>query len=301
MALLDVLLARGSAPSKLGGDGLSPREARDMVGAVESFQIDEVAAMVRADDAHKEWVFSRDFPCVAPPYDRMWFEANNPPESNWPGRMGVLAVSDQRPNYDVGPAARGLFGADVSNVRWLMTASLFTAATASDKLVAGPAFQWIMALDSTGALASRPLVFYLSDTPPPRPICPDAINLLLVPVLMALSLLNCRNVVVSECTPPSKFHQSVWRQKHGRPLVTMKTLDVIPMRREADATPEPPDAPAPLALHSCRGHFKDYRRSAGLFGKLRGLFWWGPHLRGSASSGLVIKDYRVHPAAEPTD
>jgi len=40
------------------------------------------------------------------------------------------------------------------------------------------------------------------------------------------------------------------------------------------------------ALHICRGHFKDYRKS-GLFGKIAGIFWWDQHARGSADCGIV--------------
>jgi hypothetical protein len=47
------------------------------------------------------------------------------------------------------------------------------------------------------------------------------------------------------------------------------------------------------ALHICRGHFKDYRNSAGLFGKYKGLYWWDMHTRGTEKAGVVIKDYRV--------
>ena len=47
------------------------------------------------------------------------------------------------------------------------------------------------------------------------------------------------------------------------------------------------------ALHFVRGHFKDFSHGGGLFGKYKGLYWWSPRLRGSASSGIVKKEYMV--------
>ena len=45
-------------------------------------------------------------------------------------------------------------------------------------------------------------------------------------------------------------------------------------------------------LHICRGHFKDYRES-GLFGKVKGIFWWDQYVRGDLENGAVVKDYNV--------
>ena len=46
-------------------------------------------------------------------------------------------------------------------------------------------------------------------------------------------------------------------------------------------------------LHICRGHFKDYTRGRGLFGRFKGLYWWDSQVRGTAEKGIVVKDYRV--------
>lgn len=50
-----------------------------------------------------------------------------------------------------------------------------------------------------------------------------------------------------------------------------------------------------VALHLCRGHFKDFRNGPGLFGKHKGIFWWEGSVRGSLSKGRVDKDYSVSP------
>lgn len=48
-----------------------------------------------------------------------------------------------------------------------------------------------------------------------------------------------------------------------------------------------------MAMHTCRGHFADYRKGKGLFGKLKGLYWINSHVRGSEEHGVVEKDYAV--------
>lgn len=47
-----------------------------------------------------------------------------------------------------------------------------------------------------------------------------------------------------------------------------------------------------VALHTCRGHFRDYRQGPGLFGRINGIFWCPEHVRGHESAGVVTKDYR---------
>jgi hypothetical protein len=49
------------------------------------------------------------------------------------------------------------------------------------------------------------------------------------------------------------------------------------------------------AFHICRGPFAVYEGS-GLFGKYFGRFWIPQHVRGSQSSGIVVKDNAVKKA-----
>lgn len=46
-------------------------------------------------------------------------------------------------------------------------------------------------------------------------------------------------------------------------------------------------------LHEARGHLKDYRRGKGLFGKYKGLWYWGSSLAGSGEEGVIVSDYKV--------
>lgn len=112
------------------------------------------------------------------------------------------------------------------------------------------------------------------------------------PALLALGLLNCRNVQRKEHIPRPKLSRRC-EAAYGRPAATCYTLVIDPLEPLARSAPGLA-AGGTLAqpLHAVRGHFKDYREH-GLFGRNRGLFWFGPQLRGSADNGVVEKDYAV--------
>lgn len=108
----------------------------------------------------------------------------------------------------------------------------------------------------------------------------------------ALLLLNCKNIETEDNQPPSKLNRK--RSKNGKQeLFTYKTLVLkLPSNRQAphDNTDT---ADNKTRIHFCRGHFKIFSEDAPLFGKLTGLYWWDPHVRGDKAKGLVVKDYAV--------
>lgn len=121
-------------------------------------------------------------------------------------------------------------------------------------------------------------------------ICP-----VLYATLMTLQFLNTRNTVLIDNQPPAKLSKR-HEKKYGVPLVTYKTLKVLPMRKVNQNDYDPAtdgDTSIPRSLHIARGHFKDYRNGPGLFGKYQDIFWWDAHVRGSAETGVVVKDYDV--------
>jgi hypothetical protein len=85
---------------------------------------------------------------------------------------------------------------------------------------------------------------------------------------------------------------------HGRPLLRYYTFDIKPMQQVLRQVRRSDEVGLPKALHICRGHFKDYRRS-GLFGKHQGLYWFDMHVRGTAERGVVVKDYAVQAPSRP--
>ena len=112
------------------------------------------------------------------------------------------------------------------------------------------------------------------------------------PYLYAISLLHCKNVDLEE----AQFPRSTMRRAKQRevPDVVFKQLHVRPMGAPAtEHKPSSADTYQKKRLHICRGHFKDYRKGAGLFGRYPGLYWWAQQLRGELDQGIVIKDYIV--------
>jgi hypothetical protein len=110
-------------------------------------------------------------------------------------------------------------------------------------------------------------------------------------VTFAGALLNCRNVhAVEQSCSPKLAKRYLERHGHKRPRYYV--LDIEPMkqiiRKESGGEP----VTLAKALHICRGHFKNFDDKP-LFGRLKGTYWWQPHVRGSAEAGVVEKDYRI--------
>ena len=113
------------------------------------------------------------------------------------------------------------------------------------------------------------------------------------PFLLASTFLHARNVTIREVAVAEKIQQK--RTRSGRPpLFSFGVLDVGPVTRVLRDAQKRGPATLPVAMHICRGHFKDYRDGRGLFGRHKGLFWWDMQVRGSAEVGLHDKQYRVH-------
>ena len=110
-----------------------------------------------------------------------------------------------------------------------------------------------------------------------------------------VAMLNCANIDTVAHHVPDAFQRA--RTRRGKkPLVSYHTirvnLDKTP--RSIAAEQLPGDAPA-KRLHRKRGHMKDYRRGKGLFGRYKGIWYWGPSLSGSEDAGVVVSDYEVTP------
>jgi len=111
------------------------------------------------------------------------------------------------------------------------------------------------------------------------------------PAYLAVSFMHCKNVIAEQIIPPSKLNKK-FRKKHGNDLVKYHVLKIEPMKKILRIEGKSNELGIPKALHICRGHFKDYRKS-GLFGKIPGIFWWDSHIRGNKKQGIVMKDYEI--------
>lgn len=112
------------------------------------------------------------------------------------------------------------------------------------------------------------------------------------PFFLAISIMHCKNVTAARVARSPKFAEV--RRKKGTPIYSYGVLNIKPVAKLAESVGVSGNGAGVLkALHLCRGHFKDYREGAGLFGKTRGMFWWDASVRGSVESGVRVKDYRI--------
>ena len=121
-----------------------------------------------------------------------------------------------------------------------------------------------------------------------------------VTATFSMALLNCKNVHTREQPCPPKLAKR-YQERHGHKRPRYYVLDIEPMRQKfRDANGGEDGISLAKALHICRGHFKNFDNKP-LFGKLKGTYWWQPHVRGSAEAGIVEKDYRIKMPAGPPE
>lgn len=115
-------------------------------------------------------------------------------------------------------------------------------------------------------------------------------NELIMVVLFAIKLYNCRNVDVSIVQEyDDKLVKK--RAKIGRPYVKrIYSLQIGPIsigNRHLGGTS------GSKSFHVCRGHFKTFTDDKPLFGRVVGTFWWPAQVRGSKRLGEVEKEYKL--------
>ncbi len=215
-----------------------------------------------------------------------------------------LAVEDESPpraiasgmsstlEYLLPRLVRGEFGKKPMP-KWALHSATFVEDQDDKNKVFGPLEMWSFLLDADGATVGVPVGGPVLEPTVPVEALPQLTHLL-YPALFAVTFMHCKNVRVRDEGPPAALSKAHERRR-GRPLVKYKVLEIDPMRAilEGARTGEPG---APPPLHICRGHFKRFE-GKGLFGKHKGLYWWGQHVRGSAARGVVIKDYAVKDAS----
>lgn len=113
--------------------------------------------------------------------------------------------------------------------------------------------------------------------------------------LFGCALLNCKNVTERHQNLPRQ--QARDRARRQLPAVVWKTLVVEPTptaRTQAEVS-DVLDARKEKRLHLVRGHFRTYGEEGRglLFGRYAGRYWIPSQVKGSLSSGLIVKDYKV--------
>ena len=115
-----------------------------------------------------------------------------------------------------------------------------------------------------------------------------------------VAMMNCANINTIAHKVPDAYQKS--RVKSGKkPLVSYHTVRVdlgkTPRQIAAQSLPDAElgGSGTTPRRHKKRGHMKDYRGGKGLFGRYKGVWYWGPTLAGSEEEGIVVSDYKVNP------
>lgn len=181
--------------------------------------------------------------------------------------------------------------AEKEKVRWQLLASIFIRPSRETPTI-GPIMAWSIAIREDGTLPGRPQPLVYSDDVRLGQALSETLTGSLYAALLALSFLHCKNVELCEGNPSRKAILNVHRA-FGRAVTRYKILKIGPLEEIIRQRTDDQPTGVKRALHICRGHFKDYRKadSKPLFGKYRGIWFWGPQTRGTSNVGTVVKDY----------
>lgn len=289
---------------------------------IQAVDISSAAHWFFAESSKEDWDHREDFPTVVSPFPVAWMEYEYPPIINSEGtflrthfggfRVGAMFVTAEvkeesriafvRENvmgrYIAGQAQKMGFTlapkndppdrarileeqiAQFGGARWYSIARFYMESR--DHRLLPMHITALFYLDAMG----KPLLAtqYFGQVTPGS-------GSTVLPFFFGISLMHAKNVSVEEIRIPPKV--AARRAKAGIPDVKFKTLQVHSLRKITSSGKDSGDAGIARALHFVRGHFKDFREGAGLFGKHRDIYWWDLHTRGEEASGRIIKDYQV--------
>lgn len=276
------------------------------------------------DNPQNTWDVREDFPAIVPPFPYMWMEFKAPKRINNNGKITDItpfvesvgcnsmvqevAKEDWRKVIEQDVIRQMLFGMAAS--KGMKTQGDSSNDNTQKALQAGREARWIafwnfFAATERHGLTKLPSVAAYID--PQGLMVPENYIIfgeqrvlqavgtdfaeVLSPFLFATSLMHAKNVTLeNEFIDPKIVRR---RAKDGKPAITFKVLQINPIRRQSDKEHSAGETAAKRAMHIVRGHFKDYRDGAGLFGKFKGLYWWDMHVAGDKANGQVIKDYVI--------
>jgi hypothetical protein len=258
--------------------------------------IDNVADYYANNDTIKPIVSPEQFPCIRPPYQKMYFEYKS--SNSWGSkiptyglikRIGIEIQTEKDFFWD------GRINHEDNLIRIKVYLSLLNKKPWPLKLEFGILCDSNGILQPEVALDGKPGMYVSIPDDYSEVYTPDMcsnIILMIFPAFFAISLMHCKNTKITPIEPPEKLlRKSI--KKHGKPLCRYHVLNIEPMKAILRSEGNIEKNGLKKALHICRGHFKDYRDGKGLFGKYRDIYWWDSYARGDITEGAVIKDYKI--------
>ena len=264
------------------------------LAAAHAVDVQNVADWMWASQ-QEEWGHD-DIPCLAPPFPKVWVEWGRP------HRAVMRDVSDD--------TMRSLATTDHA-LRWFP--SRVGCLGAAAKTDAG--WKWNFLLVCQFPLTPYPCTseFAIETDREGRittdQYCIQAIGyankefavyvtaIMRMPSLLGIAFMHCKNVRMVRYSEADTTPKQIRR---GLPMVRFSRIVVTPFRAAAQQVSGETFVSLHKALHICRGHFKDYRKS-GLFGRTPGIFWWDTHVRGNAEAGVVMSEHVVRRPERPSE
>ena len=138
--------------------------------------------------------------------------------------------------------------------------------------------------------------FMADDVEEAQALASQTQDVVLALCVQSIALLNCSNVQYVEA---GVTNSDVGKKERRHKRLAQCRFHVLKVKvgtelRAIREHHETGDGHRPL--HMVRGHFRDYSKGPGLFGKYKKPAVWVPaHLRGHADHGIVTRDYQLEP------
>lgn len=309
--LLDVLM-RNPRNTERG------RQLKESLTGLVPFIVDNVAAYC-ADQPGATLTWD-DFPNLAPPFSRFWMEYKgwHPIRGNTQVGAAIYAarIPEMRDELLKEAAQSGekfvdhlrgfLDHTEATSAHWLLNIVAWERRSYADPVLLDShptvcTSRQMILIKADGTRAIEEIAIEMFDLPEDADQEERHEQALAMigrngPFLLAMSFLHCKNVTQAEIKAPRQERRR--REREGLlPTVTYKTLVIEPMTKvlHTEGGRAAGNSIA-RAMHICRGHFKHFDEKP-LFGKHRGMFFWGDQVRNTESNRAVAKRYDVHPAA----
>lgn len=273
------------------------------------FYIDNVADYYYSHDK-VAWSYAKDFPAVRPPYNDCWIEARRPAmyhekgltvpfspcfPTRWGGIVDWLPGRFDSNNRFAGFEAIAQSQEMPEFVGFLRIMLIYSM---GDTIIPIPT-TYVMPLDARGNIIREPITLGIVEFATDHEKCRDAasdVGQFIQTILMALALLNCKNVSTVATEPDRELNRN--RRKAGlEPFVKFHTLRIETLGRKVRKPGQSAGERFDKAWHLARGYFSHYTPEKPLFGieGLHGDFWIPSHVRGKKEVGVIHKDYQVEP------
>ncbi len=239
-----------------------------------------VASQVYYESDQEVWdMEDGDFPPLKPAFPQMWIEWKIP--TSW--RSEGETVSNNLAGWTVGVhvtecppgpkaperAASGLLIKPAILRPWNHPDLLSTTV--------------VVLLDSDGIGFGRPFIVGVN------PI--GDVHILVQPALLAIGLMNCRNVTLG--TDSFRPRRASGKNRKRVPRLDYHTI-VLPGHVTQPTKKQSGNSTSQvLPQHRVRGHFKTYTTERPLLGHHVGTYWWGWQVRGSKANGITVTDYSL--------